>query len=275
MHHQYTPDQIARFWAKVDQSSACWLWTGGCSQHYGYFPLTHRRTIQAHRFVYEIVVGPIPHGYCIDHLCMNRRCCNPQHLEAVTVAENNRRKHSPEHRDKTVPYIPPPKKDVLTRFHEKITVSANGCWVWQASLDQKGYALFSYQGKIRRASRVICALTFGDIPDDMVVDHICRNRACVNPDHLRLLTGRDNTLCGIGITAINARKTHCSRGHLLAGSNLHLYKDGRRECKQCQTLWRNNEKHRLAARRRSRLHWLINTKLLPSIAAANPDMFAA
>lgn len=58
------------------------------------------------------------------------------------------------------------------------------------------------------------------------VDHLCRNPACVNPSHLEIVTGRENTLRGVGPTAINARKTHCIRGHELSGDNLYVRKCG-------------------------------------------------
>ena len=63
--------------------------------------------------------------------------------------------------------------------------------------------------------RVAYFLHIGDIPDNMVIDHICTVRNCVNPSHLRLLTPRENTLDGRGVGAINARKTHCIKGHPL------------------------------------------------------------
>ena len=78
-----------RFWAKVDTRAPeeCWLWTGGHDSN-GYSSFGDTR---GHRFAYELVVGPIPEGMVIDHLCRNPGCVNPAHLEPVTNAENIRR----------------------------------------------------------------------------------------------------------------------------------------------------------------------------------------
>ena len=78
-----------RFWAKVDKTDTCWLWTGAIAGTTGYGSFYFNGSMGgAHRFAYEHFVGPIPEGYWIDHLCRVRRCVNPDHLAVVTPREN-------------------------------------------------------------------------------------------------------------------------------------------------------------------------------------------
>ncbi len=83
---------MSGFWAKVDKVGECWEWTGAVqSNGYGSFGITRSRSVLAHRFAYEELRGQIPEGMALDHLCRNRLCVRPLHLEPVTTAENNRR----------------------------------------------------------------------------------------------------------------------------------------------------------------------------------------
>lgn len=88
------PSRDERFWSKVTRADGCWLWEGTLNPAgYGVFNLgsrTGNRTVLAHRFAYEQLVGPITEE-SLDHLCYVRRCCNPEHLEPVPLLENQRR----------------------------------------------------------------------------------------------------------------------------------------------------------------------------------------
>lgn len=115
----------------------------------------------------------------------------------------------------------------------------NDCWVWQGPCNKRGYGRTSVMGKTQLAHRVAYLLLIGELPLDEEIDHTCRNHPCVNPIHLEIVPHRVNVLRGEGTPAINARKTLCSRGHLLAGENLRI-NTGTRTFRVCRTCEREN-----------------------------------
>lgn len=121
------------------------------------------------------------------------------------------------------------------RFQQKFVDHASGCWLWTACLTKNGYGRFSWDGKVRLAHRVAYELLVGPIPEGLEIDHLCRVRHCVNPDHLEPVTRRENIHRGFGITAVHARKTHCPKGHEYTEDNLLLsaLDRGNRVCKTC------------------------------------------
>lgn len=86
-----TPAWRMRVWSRVEITDTCWLWTGHTERNGYPVAWVDKINVLAHRLVYEILVGTIPDGLEIDHLCRVRRCVRPDHLEPVTHAENMRR----------------------------------------------------------------------------------------------------------------------------------------------------------------------------------------
>lgn len=97
------------------------------------------------------------------------------------------------------------------RFWGRVN-KTESCWLWTGSSRVRGYGGFWYHGKTWSSHRLAYIWTKGEIPEGMVLDHTCRVRSCVNPDHLRVVTPKQNTLeNSMAVTAINARMTHCFR----------------------------------------------------------------
>jgi hypothetical protein len=109
------------------------------------------------------------------------------------------------------------------------------CWLWKGTINPKRYPCFGMGGgKSVLAHRVSWLLFRGPIPEECEVDHLCREKVCVLPDHLEPVTGRENNRRSTSPTALNARKIRCIRGHALVGANLLTRPDGRRVCRACK-----------------------------------------
>lgn len=126
------------------------------------------------------------------------------------------------------------RRPVAERFWEKVE-KTDTCWLWTAQVIPEGYGRFWLDGRQHNAHRVAWELEHGPIPDGLVVDHLCRVRNCVRPDHLRVCTTSENVLEGVTTTAaLNLAKTHCPQGHPYAGTNLIVKKSGWRACRTCR-----------------------------------------
>jgi hypothetical protein len=136
------------------------------------------------------------------------------------------------------------------RFWNKIELHPNGdCWQWKAG-KTLGYGRFWLDGRTRNVHTLIYEAFYGPVPEGFQVDHLCRVTDCLKPGHLEAVTPRTNVLRSLNLAAQNAAKTHCPKGHLLAGDNLRksdldLY--GHRNCRICR-----NENQRQRRLRKSR-----------------------
>jgi hypothetical protein len=143
----------------------------------------------------------------------------------------------------------------LDEAHEKIMrrivlvhsdlIPGTSCWVWQGSLCNNGYGQVAVRRAFGRSTkRMTHRLTFefrnGSIPYGLVLDHLCRNRGCCNPDHLEAVTNIENIRRGFNarhnLNGIFGEKTHCPKGHELIGDNV-VHDGNRRRCRSCKNAY--------------------------------------
>lgn len=140
------------------------------------------------------------------------------------------------------------------RFLRKISINTarmfdgTPCWEWIGCKDTNGYGAFTTEAPNRRlvrAHRWAYSHWIQPIPDALTIDHLCRNRMCVNPFHLELVSKGINTLRGRSPIALNSTKIYCKRGHKLFGENIWFDSHGWRQCKTCRNIrntWRNSRR---------------------------------
>jgi hypothetical protein len=124
------------------------------------------------------------------------------------------------------------------------------CWEWTGPRTN-GYARVWINKKSRLAHRMAYETWVGPIPKGLVLDHLCRNPACINPRHLEPVTQYENVMRGVGFGAENARRTHCRRGHEFTPENTRRLPSGSRLCRTCVRAARREYKKNRRALARS------------------------
>lgn len=135
--------------------------------------------------------------------------------------------------------------DVLPlHIRRNIAPGDDGCWLWQRSLSPDGYGWASLDRRTHQAHRLVYTLTIGPVPEGLVLDHLCRVRHCVNPDHLEPVTGTENLRRG---NNANASKTHCKFGHLFDELNTSHQQGANGIQRGCRTCHAQRERERRRA----------------------------
>lgn len=159
--------------------------------------------------------------------------------------------------------------DRIMKFIEPVTES--GCWIWTGYLMPNGYGQFRYGGNAIPAHRVAFAIIRGYMPPQKIdLDHLCRVRCCVNPDHLEPVTRQVNLRRGAGCTLIG--KERCFRGHDLATNLYYAGSKKAARCRECERIRdRTRQEDRKEQREVARLFQRMVERARASAALVQPN----
>jgi hypothetical protein len=133
------------------------------------------------------------------------------------------------------------RTDLQAKVTSRVAIEDRGydtpCWVSDRAQQGNGYTKLGYMGTTWLTHRFAYTVFVGAIPEGLQLDHLCKVRACCNPDHLEPVTCRENLLRGDTITASQVAQTHCKNGHPLSGDNLYARPDrvNGRDCRTCRS----------------------------------------
>ena len=137
-------------------------------------------------------------------------------------------------------------------FTSKVALDEEtNCWVWKLKPTDTGYGIYNTHSKVFKAHRVSWRIFKGPLTDGLVIDHMCKNRMCVNPAHLREVDSHTNTMENSNwFVALNKLKTHCPSGHEYTEENTRLKPQTinpellGRQCKECTRIFQNKKYHK-------------------------------
>lgn len=148
------------------------------------------------------------------------------------------------------------RRDLRIRIFSRIITDGRGCWNWVGSIKPGGYGNITYKKVVYNAHRISFAVFSGTIPAGLTIDHLCKNRRCLNPQHMEIVTAGENALRGGSSPAMNAKKRVCKRGHELVSlsDKRKGHSSAKRHCPICERMdalsWNQNHKERKNANNR-------------------------
>lgn len=208
-------DWHPRFWIKVEKTNGCWIWKSSLSSYGSGIFLLNGKIRGASRLAYLLVKGDVPKEMKVWNICKNKKCVNPDHMSLRGPQETDQSRN----------------KRMMEKFWSNVR-KTDTCWIWEA-YKSMGYGKFIFNNQRWEAHRFCYTLFKGEIPFDKELDHLCRNPACVNPDHLEAVSHRENILRGNTLPSKNILKTDCPFGHEYSINNTRIGTNGARYCKLC------------------------------------------